>query len=87
LHNLVPVGDPVKKSEAAVGQDKRTLTDGALDVTDNVADAVGVGGVVVQLDLDLGDTSAGAGTAENLENLGVLDNGLILEVHKTKDRQ
>ena len=77
----------MKKSEAAVGQDKRTLTDGALDVTDNVADAVGVGGVVVQLDLDLGDTSAGAGTAENLENLGVLDNGLILEVHKTKDRQ
>jgi len=57
---------------------KRTLTDGSLDVTDNVADRVGVGGILLQLDLDLGDTTAGAGTAENLENFGVLDNGLIL---------
>ena len=61
---------------------KRTLTDGALDVTDNVTDAAGVGGVLLQLNLDLGDTTAGAGTAKNLGDFGVLDNGLILKVGK-----
>ena len=55
-----------------------TLTDGSLDVTDNVADGVGVGGILLQLNLDLGDTSTGAGTAKNLGDFGVLDNGLIL---------
>jgi hypothetical protein len=62
--------DPRKK--------ERTLTDGSLDVTDNVADGVGVGGVLLQLNLNLGDTTTGAGTAENLGDFGVLDNGLIL---------
>jgi len=61
-------------------QGRHTLTDGSLDVTDNVADGVGVGGILLQLNLNLGDTTAGAGTAENLGDFGVLDNGLILNV-------
>jgi hypothetical protein len=62
--------------ESVVGS--HTLTDGSLDVTDNVADGVRVGGILLQLNLDLGDTSTGAGTAKNLGDFGVLDNGLIL---------
>ena len=69
----------ILKASNKIIDNRRTLTDGTLDVTDNVTDAVGVGGVIVELNLDLSDTSTGAGTAENLENLGVLDNGLILK--------
>lgn len=47
------------------------LTDGALDVTD---DATAL--VVDELNANLGDTTAGAGAAENLGNLSELDGGL-----------
>ena len=44
------------------------LADGALDVADD-----GAGRVVEELDTDLGDVTAGARAAQNLDNLGKLD--------------
>jgi hypothetical protein len=81
-----PIECPFVAQSASIDprQRKHTLTDGSLDVTDNVADGVGVGGVLLQLNLNLGDTTAGAGTAENLGDFGVLDNGLILKDRKCK---
>ncbi len=41
------------------------LSDWALDVSDN-----GSGGVLNELDSDLGDTTSGAGSAQDLNDLG-----------------
>jgi len=54
--------------------------DWALDVTDD-----GTGSVVHELDADLGDTTTGAGAAEDTGHLDELD-GLLCGIHFGEDR-
>ncbi|KAA8917770.1 hypothetical protein TRICI_000078 [Trichomonascus ciferrii] len=58
------------------------LTDWALDVSDN-----GSGFVVDEFNSDLGDTTSGTGTAEDLDDLGELDRSLVILLHVSIDHK
>lgn len=64
--NLPSLTFRLEKSEDVV------LPDGTLDVSDDRT-----GRVVHELDANLGDTTTGTGTTEDLDNLGELDRDLV----------